>query len=57
MQFPTVALRPYIKEAHAEVNPTNQKTASPLEKLELKKNVLPEYHCSLFMWLSLLCLL
>lgn len=49
MQFPTVALRPYIKEAHAEVNPTNQKTASPLEKLELKKNVLPEYHCSLFM--------
>lgn len=49
MQFPTVALRPYIKEAHAEVNLTNQKTATPLEKLEFKKNVLPEYHCSLFM--------
>lgn len=34
MQFPTVALRPYVKETYAKMNIADQKIISPLEKLE-----------------------
>lgn len=36
MQYSTVAVRPCSKEVHARVSVTDQKVASPLQKLELK---------------------
>ena len=53
MPFPTVALRPCVKETHEKVNIADRRIASPSEKLELKKNALPEKHHRLFMLFSL----